>query len=78
MQLPLFLVNENDEFEFGDEYETTVDFCKSPTGYIEAHDANGDGYADITCHDADGSISIMEGHIGQYRHISTRLIYAEG
>ena len=48
---------------FGDEFVKHMDYCKHPGASVEVFDANGDDFADVTCHDSKGRIWIAEGHI---------------
>ena len=48
------------------ERDLSVGFCTSEGSYIMTYDANGDGFANLLCKDADGSMAIMEGHIGMF------------
>ena len=52
------------DIRFGDAYFLPVEFCKKEGSYLMTYDANGDGFDDLLCKDADGSMAIMEGHIG--------------
>ena len=51
---------------FDEGYELDTDFCKNEGSYLITYDANGDGFDDLLCKDADGSMAIMEGHIGMF------------
>ena len=48
---------------FGDEFVRHMGFCTHPGATVDVFDANGDDYADMTCHDSKGRIQIAEGHI---------------
>ena len=50
---------------FTEGYEVTTDFCRERGSYVITYDANNDGSADLLCKSDDGSLTIMEGHIGQ-------------
>ena len=52
------------DIHFGEPYFVFAPFCTSEGSYLMTYDANGDGFHDLLCKDADGSIAIMEGHIG--------------
>ena len=54
----------NGSITFGDEFGITLDFNKDPGSYFESFDVNGDKMADLTSHDGNGNVAIVEGHIG--------------
>ena len=55
---------EHGTISFGDEFAVNLDFNKEPGSYFESFDVNGDKMADLTSHDGNGKIAIVEGHIG--------------
>ena len=58
------ILEENGTISFGDEFSVNLDFNKDPGSYFESFDVNGDKMADLTSHDGNGNIAIVEGHIG--------------
>ena len=48
---------------FGDEFIKHMGFCTHGGSTVGVRDANGDDFADMTCHDSKGRIQIAEGHI---------------
>ena len=58
------ILEEDGTISFQDEFSVNLDFNKDPGCYFESFDVNGDKMADLTSHDGNGNIAIVEGHIG--------------
>ena len=56
-------------FLFGEEISVNIDFNKGPGSYFESFDVNGDKMADLTSHDGNGNVAIVEGIIGENIYI---------
>ena len=65
---PLFSDHRIQSQYFGEEFETDlIEFCPWIGADLQAFDANGDGYDDLTCHTSTGFIQISESHIVEQR-----------
>ena len=64
---------------FGGEISVNLDFNKDPGSYFEFFDVNGDKMADLTSHDGNGNIAIVERHTGTniFQHLVHRGKFAQ-